>query len=263
MLYVADEGAGLPVVLLHAYPCDHTMWDPQAAALVSAGYRVVRPDLPGFGRSVLPPDAPRTLTVMADAVFADLDGRGIGTFVLGGLSMGGYVAMQMLRQQPDRIAALALVDTKATGDGQEARAVREQTAQKALAAGSLAPLAEGMLPGLLGDTTRQARPDAVERTVQWINAARAESAAWAMRAMADRPDSLATLAGFAGPAVVIAGAEDVLSPRAEQDLMVQALPDGRFVAIPRCGHLSAVERPEELSAALADFLAEAARPTAD
>ena len=165
MLYVADEGTGLPVVLLHAYPCDHTMWDPQAAALVGAGYRVVRPDLPGFGDSVLPPDAPHSLTVLADAVLAALDQRDIGTFVLGGLSMGGYVAMQMLRQQPDRIAALALVDTKATPDGPEARAVREQTAQRALSAGSLAPLAEGMLPGLLGGTSRQDRPAAVERTM--------------------------------------------------------------------------------------------------
>jgi pimeloyl-ACP methyl ester carboxylesterase len=256
MLYVADEGTGVPVVLLHAYPCDHTMWDPQAAALVSAGYRVVRPDLPGFGESLLPPGAPHSLTVMSDAVFAALDQRGIGAFVLGGLSMGGYVAMQMLRQRPDRIAALVLVDTKATSDGPEARAVREQTAQKALASGSLAPLAEGMLPGLLGGTTMQARPAAVERTMQWITAAPSASAAWAMRAMADRPDSLATLSEFAGPAVVVAGAEDVLSPRAEQDLMVEALPNVRFVEIAQCGHLSAVERPEALSAALQAFLAE-------
>jgi pimeloyl-ACP methyl ester carboxylesterase len=170
--------------------------------------------------------------------------------------MGGYVAMQMLRQRPDRIAALALVDTKATADGPEARAVRERTAQQALAAGSLAPLAEGMLPGLLGGTTRQERPAVVERTMRWIRTASPASAAWAMRAMADRPDSLATLAEFAGPALVVAGAEDVLSPRAEQDLMVGALPNVRYVEIAHCGHLSAVERPDELSAALQAFLAE-------
>ena len=260
MLYVADEGTGTPVVLLHAYPCDHTMWDPQAAALVAAGYRVIRPDLPGFGSSALPTDAAHSLTVMADAVFAELDQRGIESFVLGGLSMGGYAAMQMLRQQPDRIAAVALVDTKATADGPDARAVREQTAQTALAAGSLAPLAEGMLPGLLGATTREARPAAVERTLGWIRSAPAQSAAWAMRTMADRPDSLPTLSGFERPAVVIAGDEDALSPRAEQDLMVHALPNGRFVELAQCGHLSAVERPDELSAALVAFLAEVPPP---
>lgn len=262
MLHVADEGAGTPVVLLHAYPCDHTMWDAQAAALVAAGYRVIRPDLPGFGGSVLPDGAEHSLTVIADAVFGMLDARDVGSFVLGGLSMGGYAAMQMLRQQPDRVGALALVDTKATPDGPEARTVREQTAQRALAAGSLVPLADGMLPGLLGATTREARPAAVERTLAWIRSASAASAAWAMRAMADRPDSLPTLSGFQRPAVVIAGAEDALSPRAEQDLMVRALPHGRFIEIPQCGHLSAVERPDELSAALLAFLAEVGPPTA-
>ena len=99
MLHVADEGAGTPVVLLHAYPCDHTMWDAQAAALVAAGYRVIRPDLPGFGGSVLPDGAEHSLTVIADAVFGMLDARDVGSFVLGGLSMGGYAAMQMLRQR--------------------------------------------------------------------------------------------------------------------------------------------------------------------
>lgn len=257
MLHVVDEGAGYPVVLLHAYPCDHTMWAVQAAGLVAAGYRVIRPDLPGFGASALPTAAEHSLQVVADAVLAELDRRGIDSFALGGLSMGGYSAMQLLRQQPERVTALALVDTKATADGAEARAVREDTAQKALAAGSLQPLADGMLQGLLGPGTREHRPAVVEQTRRWISTAPAASAAWAMRAMAVRPDSLQTLASYPRDALVVAGEQDALSPMAEQHLMIEALPHGSLATIPDCGHLSAVEQPEALSEILLSFLASA------
>ncbi len=254
MLNVADEGSGLPVLLLHAYPCDHRMWQAQAAALVAAGCRVLRPDLPGFGLSPLPAAEP-SMRAMAEAVLEAADARGIGSFVLGGLSMGGYVAMELLRQQPGRVRGLALVDTKATPDGPAARALREQTAQRALAAQSLAPLADGMLEGLLGETTRRTNPEATTQTRRWIESVAAESAGWAMRAMAERPDSLPTLARFAGPAVVIAGDEDTLSPAGEQEQMMAVLANARRITIPGSGHLSAVEQPDDVAAALVEFAA--------
>ena len=254
MLHVAESGSGTPLVLLHAYPCDHTMWDPQASALAERGIRVIRPDLPGFGSSPPPTEAEPSLRVMADSVFEALDARGVDRFVLGGLSMGGYVAMQMLRQQPDRITGLALVDTKATPDGDQARAVREETARKALAAGSLVPLTEGMLLGLLGATSRASRPEAQRVTEDFIARASAPAAAWAMRAMAVRPDSLPILGTYDRPAVVIAGDEDSLSPLDEQHLMVNALPSARLVTIPGCGHLSAVEQPQAVTTALQEYL---------
>ena len=153
MLNVIDEGAGPVVVLLHAYPCDAHLFDAQAAALVSAGWRVVRPDLPGFGQS-LPTDEPPSMAVMAEQVLGTLTAIGVDAFALGGLSMGGYTAMEILRQQPERVLALVLMDTKATADTQAAAAVREETAQQALAEGSLVPMADGMLAGLLGPTLR-------------------------------------------------------------------------------------------------------------
>ena len=263
MLHVVDEGAGLPVVLLHAYPCDHTLFDAQATALLAAGCRVIRPDLPGFGGSALPASGAHTMAAMVEGVLADLDDRGIAEFVLGGLSMGGYAAMEILRQQPQRVAGLMLLDTKATPDGPQARAVREETAQRALAAGSLEPLAEGMLQGLLGPTSREQRPDAVERTRRWIRSARAESAAWAMRTMADRPDSVPTLAGYDRPALVVAGAEDALSPLAEHEVMADALVNGELVTISECGHLSAVERPGEVAEAMLAFLRDAGLPRSE
>lgn len=252
MLDVVDEGAGLPVVLLHAYPCDHTMWDAQAAALVAGGYRVIRPDLPGFGGSPVPTAQP-ALQVMADAIFDAVEAE---QFVLGGLSMGGYVAMQMLRQQPDRVLGLALLDTKATPDTPQAAQTRYETADRAEAQGSLAAMAEGMIGGLLGATTLAERPDVVIRTAAFIAAASGAGAAWAMRAMAARPDSLPTLADYGRPAVVVMGQEDALSPRSEHELMAAALPSGRLVVVPGSGHLSAIEAPGAVSQALLDFLTE-------
>lgn len=255
MLHVVDEGAGHPVVLLHAYPCDHTMWDAQAAALVAGGYRVVRPDLPGFGASPVPTVEP-ALHVMASAVFEALDAAAVERFVLGGLSMGGYVAMEMLRQQPDRVRALALLDTKATPDTAAAAQTRYDTAARAESQGSLAGMTEGMLGGLLGATTLAQRPAVVSRTTGVIGSASGAGAAWAMRAMAARPDSLPTLAAFDRPAVVLMGDEDALSPRGEHDLMAAALPAGRLVVVPGCGHLSALEQPEAVARELAAFLAD-------
>lgn len=254
MLNYLQSGQGDPVVLLHAYPLDLHMWDAQREALATAGHRVITPDLPGFGDSPLDTSTLPDLALPALAVLNLLDALGIDEFALGGLSMGGYVAMEILRQAPDRVSQLMLVDTKATPDGPEAQAGREQTAQAALAAGSLVPLTDGMLGGLLGATTRAQSPAVLERTKEWIAAAKTDACAWAMRAMARRPDSLPTLAAFDRPALVLAGTEDVLSPPGEQELMVAALPEGQLVMLPGSGHLSAIEVPSEVSDALLDFL---------
>lgn len=253
MLHLADEGTGAAVVLLHAYPCDLHLYDAQAEALVAAGYRVVRPDLPGFGRS-LPSAEDPSMAAMASEVLATLAASGLDSFVLAGLSLGGYVAMEILRQQPDSVTALALIDTKATADAPAAQQVREDTARKALDEGSLIPLAEAMLGGLLGPTSRANRPEVVERTRGWIAQTPATAAAWAQRAMAARPDSVGTLAQFDGPAVVITGDEDALSSMEEHQLMARTLPGARLVVIEGCGHLSAVEAPGELTEALLEFL---------
>jgi pimeloyl-ACP methyl ester carboxylesterase len=254
-MHVEDAGSGTPVVLLHAYPCDLHLWDAQAGLLVAAGYRVLRPDLPGFGRSALDPALDPDLGVVAEQVLAAADAAGAATFALGGLSMGGYVAMEVLRRAPQRITALALIDTKGTPDGEAARQVREQTAVRILDAGSLAPLADGMLEGLLGATTRATNRAAVDRTRAWIDAADPAACAWAQRAMAQRPDSLPDLARFAGPALVLAGDEDVLAPEVEQTAMASALHQGTLVVLPGVGHLSAIEAPVAVGEALVGLMA--------
>jgi pimeloyl-ACP methyl ester carboxylesterase len=250
------------VVLLHAFPLDKRMWDDVVGPVAESGWDVVVPDLAGFGESRFGdggPDDEPSLAHLANAVLAILDRLGVSNAVVCGLSLGGYVAMEIVRQDPSRIAGIALVDTKATADGDEARANRLRVADQVLAAGSTEALARAMLPNLLGATTHAARPDVVETVRGWIHETDPAAVAYAQRAMAARPDSLADLASLAVPGLVVWGEEDSLSPRGEQDLMVAAMRDARFVEIPGAGHLTAVEAPEALTHALIAFLSDVHR----
>jgi pimeloyl-ACP methyl ester carboxylesterase len=248
-------GAGMAdVVLLHAFPVTSALWSAQAAALRVDGHRVWTPDLRGFGATPLGGDEP-SLDRTADDVIALLDRDGVDRAVVGGLSMGGYVAMALLRRAPERVAALVLADTKATADSDEARANRLAVAA-AMETGDadLAALAAGLLPALLGETTRLERSDVVATVTGWIASADPAAVAWAQRAMAARPSSLADLEAFDRPALIVWGEEDTLSPRAEQDLMVDALGDVELAVLPGAGHLSAVETPDAVTGVLLDFL---------
>jgi len=245
------------VVLLHAFPLDKRLWDDVVDAIADAGWDVVVPDLRGFGESGYGEDGPDddpALSWMARDVLGILDRIGVNSAVVVGLSLGGYVAMELLRQDASRIAGLALLDTKASADTDDARANRLRVADQVLEAGSTVALARAMLPGLLGATTHADRPEVVERVRGWIEEADPAGVAWAQRAMAARPESFADLASLTVPALVLWGAEDTLSPRGEQELMVEALRDARAVEIPGSGHLTAVEDPAAVVAALVPFL---------
>jgi pimeloyl-ACP methyl ester carboxylesterase len=250
------------VVLLHAFPLDKRLWDDVVDAIADAGWDVVVPDLRGFGESAYGEDGPDddpTLTWMARDVLGILDRIGVNSAVVVGLSLGGYVAMELVRQDASRIAGLALIDTKASADTDEARANRLRVADQVLEAGSTVALARAMLPGLLGATTHAERPEVVERVRGWIEEADPAGVAWAQRAMAARPESFADLASLSVPALVLWGAEDTLSPRGEQELMAEALRDARGVEIPGSGHLTAIEDPAAVVAALVPFLADVRR----
>ena len=250
------------VVLLHAFPFDRHVWDGVVDQLADAGWDVVVPDLRGFGESAYGEDGPDdepSLTWMARDVLGILDRMGVSAAVFAGISMGGYVAMEIVRQDPARVAGIALVDTKATADSEEARANRLKVAEQVVASGSTEALARAMVPTLLGSTTQDDRPEVVAQVKTWIEAADPAAVAWAQRAMAARPDSLADLASLAVPGLVVWGVEDGMSPRTEQDLMVDAMRDARLVVVTESGHLSTVEAPEQVADALVTFLADVKR----
>jgi len=245
---------GVPLVLLHAFPLDRAMWHEAAGLLAPAvpSTPLLLVDLPGLGESPVPDGVP-DLAISADAVAAVLDAAGARRAVLAGVSMGGYVAMAFARRHGERLAGLALIDTKATADGEEARANRERVAQAVTGEAGTTVLLP-MLEALLGQTTRATLPDVVARVRQAVLAARPEGVAWSQRAMATRPDSLELLGTLRVPAVVVVGEEDTLSPPADARAMADALPDAVLTVVPAAGHLAALEAAPSVAAALAALI---------
>ncbi len=249
----AEPSVRPPVVLLHAFPVHGGMWARQRAALTGLGYQVLTPDQRGFGTAKLG-DEPPSLDVVADDLARLLDSAGIERAVVGGLSMGGYVTMAVLRRHPDRVAAIVLADTKASADPEPARANRERIARTVLAEGGPRVLLEELLPMLVGRTTIAERPEVLAAVRSLVAEAPPAAVAWAQRALAARPDSFDTLRGADLPALVVVGAEDTLAPVDDARVVAQALPRASLVVLPGAGHLSAMEVPEDFTAALIAFL---------
>lgn len=250
-MHVKDTGFGRPLVLLHAFPLDSRMWDPVREALAEQA-RVITPDQRGLGRTPLG-DAEPSLELVARDVLALLDELGLDRVVLGGCSMGGYVAMALLRLAPERVSGLVLADTKAVADTPEQRANRLSMVDR-IAAEGVEWLPGTVIEGLLGQYTHAERPKVVAAVRKLIAAQSAEGVAWAQRAMADRPDSTALLAGVDVPTLVITGREDALIPPALAGAMAGLTSSARLVQLPRCGHLPPLEDPAAFSAAVLEFL---------
>ena len=231
------------VLLLHAFPLDHRMWAMPAQALAEAGHEVVVPDLPGFGGTSLLPGEP-SLVAVADAIAAEHLRE---PAVVAGLSLGGYVLMQLLRGHAASVRGAMLLDTKASADTEAAVANRLRIAAAADGdpAGLGRLLRTALLPGLLA-------PESPSRTLvtSWLDEAPAPAVAWYQRAMAARQDAHVALADFTGPSLVLWGELDEVSPRAEQESMLAALRSARHVVVPQAGHLSAVEQPVAVSDAM-------------
>lgn len=241
---------GLPLVLLHAFPLSRAMFDEVVGVLVAAsdGPRVIRPDLRGFGESPLGGDEP-SLDRMADDVAELLGDLGIERCVLGGLSMGGYVTMAMLRRHRELVDSVVLMDTKAGADADDARANRLRMAEAVTANGTR--VLRPMLQTLLGETTRSSRPHVVNQVTGWLDAADPAAVAWAQRAMADRPESFDILRESGVRGSVIVGEEDVMSTRDDAQAMAEAFAETAPVhVITRAGHLSSVEAPADVVSAM-------------
>ncbi|MCZ2341018.1 MAG: alpha/beta hydrolase [Bacteroidales bacterium] len=248
----AERGRGTPVVLLHAFPQSHEMWIPQITAL-SDQYRIIAPDLPGFGGSSLPQEG-WTVESAADRIADFLSGIGLTEpVVLGGLSMGGYVALAFARRHPDRLRGLILADTRAEADSPEAHANREAAITLAEAQGTAAVFA-GMRPHALGATTHQHRPAVVAEATRIAQAQPAPAVVAAIRALRDRPDASSCLPGLTIPALVIVGDEDTLTPPDVARGLADRLPMAQLVVLPGAGHLSNLETPELFNAAIRSFL---------
>lgn len=239
----------LPLVLLHAFPVDSRMWDGVRAPLAARG-RLITPDQRGLGRTALPKtDREPSLDDAARDVLALLDRLELDRVVLGGCSMGGYLTMAVLRAAPERVDGVVLIDTKASADGDEARANRLEMADRVEREG-VGFLPEPTVPLVLGKTTREQRPEVVEKLREIVAAQPPAGVAWAQRAMAARPDSVETLRALDVPALVIVGEEDELTRIEEAHAMVEAIPGATLEVIPAAGHLSPMEDPASVAEAI-------------
>ncbi|WP_224249176.1 alpha/beta fold hydrolase [Hyalangium gracile] len=247
-LHYRDEGQGPPVLLLHAFPLNGSAFDAQVKAL-SGRYRFILPDHRGFGQSRLG-EGPTTMERIARDALALLDALKIDSAVVGGVSMGGYAAMALLREDAGRVRGLVLVDTQATADDEAGRARREASAKEALDKG-LEPVVQTLLPKLVA-----AGPDSpVGREVAaMMRAAAPQAVAAAQRGMALRPDSKDILARYAGPALVVVGERDAVTPLEKAKQMADLISGARLEIIPDAGHLPNQEQPERFNQVLDSFL---------
>jgi len=245
-----EAGAGWPVVLLHAFPLEAELWRPQLEA-VPQGWRFIAPDLRGFGRSI-PPSGGSGLTMddYAADVLCLMDNLKIDDAVIGGLSMGGYVAFAMFRQAPRRFTGLVLADTRSQADTPQAHEMRVAQ-RELLRTGGPPALAEQSLPKLF---SQAAAPEVIGRTRAMIESAPAAAIDAAMVAMMTRPDSTPGLADINCGTLVVVGKGDEITPVADAEAMQRAIPRSTLCVIPGAGHLSSLEQPDVFSRALADFL---------
>jgi len=250
---VEITGQGVPIVLLHGFPHTRALWAHQVAAL-SVKAQCIAPDLRGFGESVV--QGPWTIDRYADDVRELLDHLAIERAVIAGLSMGGYIAMACWRRFPERVQALALLDTQASADDEAGRARRDAMMCRARTEGVRA-VTDALLPGMIGKTSRAQRPDTEARMTAMMRAASVDGIVGALQALRDRPDASDTVRTIDVPTLVVVGDEDVLTPPANAEALIDLLPAAtlrRYERIEGAGHVSCVERPAAVNCALSEFL---------
>ena len=246
----SDQGNGLPIVFLHAFPLNRTMWATQVNAL-SSQFRIVTIDLRGHGES----DAPLwryTLEQSADDVRALLDYLAIRQALFVGLSMGGYILFAFYRKYTARVKGLILADTKAQADTEEGKNGRFQLAQIAYKKGPSA-IADVMIPKLLSPVTIQTRRNLVQEVRAMIESNQISGIAGDLMAMADRPDSVPLLSRITHPTQIIVGELDQATPPTDARLMADHIPHASLAVIPQAAHLSNLEQPEAFNQIVSAF----------
>ena len=236
------------LVLLHAFPLDSRMFDGVRADL-SAAATVLTPDLRGFGSGPPLGAATPDLALLADDVVDAMDAAGMARAVVGGVSMGGYVALALLRRHPGRIKGLVLVDTRSGPDNAAAVERRQGVAARA-DGGDVASGSAAIAPLVAADTSDDTRA-ALAAIAAGVPAA---TIAWAQRAMAARPDSTAVLAAASVPALIVVGEQDAVTPPAAAREMAATARDAELVELPGAGHLTPAENPEGFAVVVLDWL---------
>ena len=250
-LHYRDKGAGPVVVLLHGFPLNHAMWDAQVDAL-AGHYRLIAPDFRGFGHSTNP-TGPFTIAQLADDVHALAQHLKLGKFVLGGLSMGGYVALAYALAYPQTLRGLMLVDTKAQADTAEAKDTRDRMIDIARRKGAAA-IAQAMLAKLIPESAASARPQLVRDLEAMMESTDPDTIAHALAGMRDRPDYVESLGSIDVPTLVLGGELDAITPPDVMATLHERIPRAVHRTVPVAGHMSPMEQPQLVTLAIEQFL---------
>lgn len=251
----------LPIILIHGFPFDGSMWQAQTDGLASAaggGLTVLAPDLPGFGAALEPPPEQPSMEGYARAIHAVVQEHG-GRCIVGGLSMGGYVLLELLRSFPGDVAGAMLIDTRAEADTVEGRGNRLKSIADIRGAGagpgSTARLIQGMAPRLLAKTASAA----VQQKMRAMMSRQSAGAVMAAQtAMANRRDQTDLLSQIRVPTLIVVGEQDIVTPPAVAQGMRDRIAGSQLVEIANAGHMTPLEAPEAVNAAIRDFAASVA-----
>nr|WP_319395692.1 alpha/beta fold hydrolase [uncultured Desulfobacter sp.] len=247
-----EAGEGPAVLLIHGFPLCRKMWHPQRQALAAAGFRVVVPDLRGFGESEAGSETGST-DLLADDLIALLDHLGIEKAVVGGMSMGGYVMLNLLTRYPERFSAACFIVTRADADDETARGKRNHLISE-IQAGRPEVVPNAFTPLIFADQTVAGRPELVEEVRGWMTATSPAGFVVGLEAIRDRKDSSALLPQLKIPALVMGANEDKAIPSEKSQEMAGQIPDARLCMVADAGHMVNMEQPDAFNAALVDFL---------
>jgi pimeloyl-ACP methyl ester carboxylesterase len=252
-LHVEERGEGAPLVLVHGFPFDHTLWREQIDNLASDNTRVIAPDLPGFGGSPSMTQGEASMDTYADAIAAWAKGEKLEKFTLAGHSMGGYMAFAFARRHPEMLSALVLVCTRPGADSEAAKEGRYKLIADVDRRGPQA-VVDAMLPKLFAPQTYESNPNLAEWTRKMMLGQSVEGIKAAIRAIAERPDSTPGLESIGVPTLIVTGAEDAIIPAPEAEGLLARIKGAKHVAVEGGGHLAMLENPNAFNKAVKTFL---------
>ena len=247
-----DTGTGMPILLIHGFPLCRRMWQPQLRKLAEAGFRVIAPDLRGFGESDAV-DGPYTMDQFADDVVALLDHLEIEKAVVGGMSMGGYVLLNLCERHSERLAGACFITTRATADDEAGKARRLQLARDVAKFGPQV-IADAFYPVLFAEASLTERPKLVDEVCGWMMATDSRGLAGGLLAMRERPDYSAFLPAISIPSLAIGAVGDLAAPPENARAIAAAIPGCRLCIVPDAGHMANLEHPGAFNRCLLDFL---------
>lgn len=252
-LFYTATGSGDAILLVHGHPFDHTMWNPQIAAF-SKQYRVIAPDLRGYGKTPLPESGVSRFEDYATDVIALMDNLGIKNFHVAGLSQGGQFAMEIFRQAPHRVKSLVLADTFASLDTPEAKQARYDTADR-LEKEGMDFYADDAIYKMILRKHVTTMPGVAAHVMKMMKGTLPKGAATALRARAERIDYLnIVLPTINVPALIVVGRNDEFTPVAKAEEMQDKLQNCKLVIIDDAGHMPNLEHPDEFNSVALDFL---------